>query len=105
MIQDTSIKAYYEVLRSLGRSQKEVLDALRTQPNATNAEIAHMLHHRPINTITPRVFELRQIGLVEEVGKRKCRVTSRTAIAWRAVPMPSAKPPEPENGSRTEPLF
>jgi hypothetical protein len=66
-----------------------------------------MLHHRPINTITPRVFELRQIGLVEEVGKRKCRVTDRTAIAWKAVPMPSAivKPPEPENGSRRGILF
>jgi hypothetical protein len=48
---------------------------------------------RDINRITPRRGELLALGLVEEVGKRKCRVTGRTAIAWKAVPTPSAFPP------------
>jgi hypothetical protein len=52
-----------------------------------------MLHHRPINRVTPRVFELREIGLVEEVGKRKCHDTGGTAIAWKAAPMLSAIKP------------
>jgi hypothetical protein len=40
-------------------------------------------------------------------AKRKSRVTGKTATVWKAVPMPTAivKPPEPENGSRTEPLL
>ena len=102
MIQDTSLRAFYALQSTLGRAQKEVLDALRSQVNATNAEIAWMLNHRPINTITPRTFELREIGLVEEAGKRKCRVSGRTAIAWRAVPMPSAMKPVESKG---QPLF
>src|SRR5580700_8449507 len=78
MIQDTSLEAFYKIQSSLGRAQKEVLDALRTQPNATNAEIAWMLKWS-INRVTPRVLELRSpdVGLIEEVGKRKCRVTGR----------------------------
>src|SRR5882762_672966 len=93
MIQDTSLETWYRIQSTIGRRQKDVLDALRTQPNATNAEIAHMLRW-PINRVTPRTFELREIGVVEEIGKRNCRVTGRRAIAWRAVPMPSAFPPE-----------
>ena len=93
MIQNTSLEAFYKIQSSLGRAQKEVLAALRTQPNATNAEIAWMLKWS-INRVTPRVWELRSsdVGLIEEVGKRKCRVTKRSAIAWRAIPMPSAYP-------------
>jgi len=93
MIQSTSLEAFYKIQSSLGRAQKQVLDALRTQPNATNAEIAWMLKWT-INRVTPRVLELRSpdVGLVEEVGRRKCRVTGRPALAWRAVPMPSAFP-------------
>jgi hypothetical protein len=107
MIQDTSLKSWYAVQSSLHRSQKQVLDCLRTQPNATDAEINHMLRWNAINRITPRRGELVALGLVEEVGKRKCRITGRTAIAWKAVSMPSAivKPPEPENRSSTAPLF
>lgn len=36
-----------------------------------------------INRITPRIFELREKKLVVEASKRKCKVTGRTAIAWK----------------------
>jgi hypothetical protein len=35
----------------------------------------------PINRMTSRTLGLREMGLVEEAGKRKCRVTGRNAIA------------------------
>ena len=40
MIQDTSLFAYSVATQDLGAKQKEVLDALRFFPDATNAEIA-----------------------------------------------------------------
>jgi hypothetical protein len=99
-IQETSIEAFITIKKNLHRSQKEVFDALQTQPNATNLEIAWMLKW-PINRVTPRCVELRELGLVEEFGKRICRVSKRRSIAWRAVPMPSAveRAPEPKKDS------
>ena len=40
MIQDTSLFAYSVATQNLGAKQKQVLDALRFFPDATNAEIA-----------------------------------------------------------------
>ena len=50
--------------------------------SATNTELADDLHW-PINTVTPRVKELRGHFLVVEMCKRKCYITGRTAIEWR----------------------
>lgn len=49
----------------------------------TNAEIARALSV-PINTITPRVLELRKMGLILDAGRRMCKVTGSTVHAWRA---------------------
>jgi len=43
MIQDTSLWAYSVATKDLGAKQKEVLNALRLFPDATNAEIAARL--------------------------------------------------------------
>ncbi|HLY40453.1 MAG TPA: hypothetical protein VKR52_04525 [Terracidiphilus sp.] len=83
MIQDTSLFAYSVATQNLGAKQKQVLDALRFFPDATNAELAANLGW-PVNRITPRCLELRRIGLIIEVGKRRCKVTGSTAHAWRA---------------------
>jgi len=81
MTQATSVLAWRsEVKPTLGTRQQSVLDALRG--DMTNSEIALKLGV-PINTITPRIFELREKGLVVEFTKRKCRVTGRTAISWK----------------------
>ena len=50
----------------------------------TNTEIAHALSW-PINTMTPRIFELRIKRKVEWHDNRPCRVTGKRAIAWRKV--------------------
>lgn len=84
-MQDTSLEAYWnEIAPSLGTRQKEVLSVLSAGGSWSNNEIAEKLG-KPINTITPRIFELRKAGLVEEAGKRLCGVTSRKVIAWRRV--------------------
>ena len=79
-MQRTSLEAYTEVKKTLGRRQIEVLNAF-LGGNATNAELADYLN-RPINTITPRTNELVKKGLVKEHSKRWCAVTGHKAIAW-----------------------
>ena len=83
MIQDTSLHAYALATQNLGARQKQVLDALRFFPDATNAEIAAHLAW-PINRVTPQMKELREQGLVLGAGRRACRVTGGTAHTWRA---------------------
>ena len=100
MIQDTSLEAWYSIQDKLGRAQKQVLDVLKIRMTATNNEIAESLGWS-ISSVTPRICELRKIGLVEDAGKRNDRVTGRTAHAWRYVPIPPAKkeePPQQEKG-------
>lgn len=88
MNQETSKIAYREdVLPTLGERQVAVYDVLeKSGKDMTNLEIAQALQW-PINTVTPRVFELRKTSppLVEEYGKRKCSISGRTAIAWTVV--------------------
>jgi predicted transcriptional regulator len=83
-VQTTSLFAYRnEILPTLGERQKAVYDELAQHQNMTNSEIAASLHS-PINTITPRVYELREAGVVVEACRRECRVTGRRVIAWAA---------------------
>jgi hypothetical protein len=103
-VQITSLEAFLTVQKSLGRFQQEVLRAIRSpqaQPNVTDAEINFLLKWT-INRVTPRRGELVEKGLVEEACKRKCRITGRNAIAWRAVTMPSAKKEEPRKEDQQE---
>ncbi len=99
MIQETSQQAYFtEVLPTLAERHQEVLKVLATVPDATNMELKEMLKWE-INRVTPRVHELvhpkdpEEKPLIEEVGRRKCKITGRTAIAWRVVRKQATKDP------------
>jgi predicted ArsR family transcriptional regulator len=82
-MQNTSIQAYRnDVAPTLWQRQRAVMEALRNRPEFTNNELAEFLQW-PINTVTPRIFELRAKGKVEESSRRQDGVTGRTAIAWR----------------------
>lgn len=84
-VQETSTRAFLiDVLPTLGPRQKAVYDALEAHGPLTNLEMAYQLHW-PINTVTPRCKELRDLGLVKEWGVRKCRQTGRMVIAWEAI--------------------
>lgn len=79
-VRDTSREAYAEI-QPLSDRQAAVLVVLEHSAPLTNNEIARELGW-PINTVTPRVFELRARGNVKELGKRTCRVTGRNAYQW-----------------------
>ncbi len=86
MIQDTSQKAFKrEVLPTISERHNAVLGALESLGEATNSEIARHLEWS-INRVTPRVYELRKLGLVAEKGKRYCKVTGKMAYAWMVNP-------------------
>ena len=70
MIQQTSLEAYEKVVRDLGYRQKQVYDVIVSHPGFCNKEIAQYLM-LPINSITGRVKELRDMCLVLYFGKKK----------------------------------
>ena len=81
---DTSLDSFSSIKPTLGSRQKAVFDVLSYLDRATNSEIAKYMG-LPINTITPRVNELRKKGLVRDAGKRICKVTGSQVHAWRIV--------------------
>jgi predicted transcriptional regulator len=84
-VQDTSILAFHEIEAQgiLGKNQKKVLSLLIERGPLTNREIAAALGME-INGITPRIFELRALYLVEERGRKRDLQTKRLAIVWGA---------------------
>ncbi len=81
-MQQTSLFAYRnEIKPTLGERQSAVYEVLREKGSMTNNEIAHWLSAQ-INTITPRIYELRKMGLVRLSDTRKCRITGRTCCSW-----------------------
>jgi DNA-binding MarR family transcriptional regulator len=58
-MQMTSLLAYKDAKKDLNRKQKLVLEAVENIGPATNRQIGEYLGW-PINSITPRVLELRQ---------------------------------------------
>lgn len=87
-VQTTSLFAYRtEIVPTIGTRQRVVYDEIMRHKDVTNTEISHFLGF-PINTVTPRVNELRKAGLVCESVKRPCRITGRTVIAWKVVNLP-----------------
>jgi hypothetical protein len=82
MIQDTLQWAYTQATQNPGAKQRQVLNALRFFPDATNAEIAAK-SGSPTNRATQRLGALAKQGLPFEVYRPTCRVTGGTASAWR----------------------
>jgi len=82
---DTSRVAYREIKKKgLGDRQRAVLDVIRYLENPTNNEISRFIG-MPINTITPRTYELVESGSVIKGLKRICGVTGKKVLTWRAV--------------------
>lgn len=81
MIQQTSILAYQDAKTRLNRTQQLVYEALEDISPATNKMIAKHLGWE-INSVTPRVLELRVKKRVVEAYKAT-DVTGRKAIYWK----------------------
>lgn len=84
MIQQTSLKVFdTEVKPARGRNQLRVYAVLKEYGQLCNRQIATILNW-PINTITPRVQELREADMVTEAFRGKDPQTGRTVIFWEA---------------------
>jgi hypothetical protein len=82
MIQNTSLESFISILPELGELQNIVYDCIKTHPSVCNHELSCILN-KPINSITPRVKELRDLNLVYCVGTKKDRLTNRNVMIWR----------------------
>jgi hypothetical protein len=84
-VQDTSIASYYSFTpQDLERSQFEVYNFLREKGPMCNREISVQMP-KPINAVTARIKELREMGIVYEYGKKFDSVTNRNVTNWMAV--------------------
>lgn len=84
--QQTSLLAYQnDVLPKLSDRQQAVYEIIQRRSGLDNKRIAQILGW-PINSVTPRVLELRTKGLVKEsFNSRKKLPGERAAMRWEAV--------------------
>jgi len=80
--QQTSLMAYSEIKMELGERQEEVYNLIKSLGSVNNMIIARRLA-LPINSVTPRVYELRELGLVEKDCMRACPISKRITWFWR----------------------
>lgn len=83
-VQQTSLEAYFEIRKKMGPLQNQIYEWLKNHGPATNTMISKNLKI-PINVVTPRVYELRQMKLVGVAYEQRCFVTGKKAIYWKVV--------------------
>lgn len=84
-VAETSMMSYRQLTKQdLGDRQRIVFETLDAHPNRSNRELAALLNW-PINTITPRVKELREMGAVAEYGLKHDPQTNRNVMTWITV--------------------
>jgi len=87
-VQPTSLEAYqYKIEPYLTEKQQAVLLIFKDHPNRTftNAELAKKIGW-PINNVTPRTLELRQMCMIHRVTRRTCKETKNNAYAMELLP-------------------
>lgn len=80
MIRHTSKLAWKDIQSKIGERQRQVLEVLR-RGDMSNREIMRETGLE-VNTVTPRVYELRKAGLVIEKGTKVDPETNRTVLVW-----------------------
>lgn len=78
----TSLLAYAYVLENLGERQALIYSVIRRLKSVSNFQISKKLN-LPINSITPRTKELRDLGVVMQHKKDLCPETKRLVIYWK----------------------
>jgi len=77
-------KSFEEIQNDLGKLQKTVYDVIKNNEPIYTELIAEKLHKFP-HTVTPRVLELRELGLIEFAGTSKSHTTKKTVSLWKTV--------------------
>ena len=81
MVQVTSLEAYYDLLPCLGRKQNMIYNIIKLYPGVSNLDISRIIGI-PINSVTPRVYELREYNLIRFSHKKRDRLTGKTCMCW-----------------------
>ena len=84
MIQETSLEAYSDIAPELGTMQNMVYNVLKVYPDSSNHDLSRILS-KPINSVTPRVKELRDKGLVVCSGHKTDEITSKRVMTWKVI--------------------
>lgn len=88
MKRQTSIAAYHKIRNEglLSKRRWEVYDVMYHNGPLTSGEAFTILNrNRPAGALTQsraRFTELRELGLLREIGVRKCSVTGMNVILW-----------------------
>lgn len=78
-IHANSLLSYYSGERTLfSKREQDVLLAVRAQGKATDREIMLSLQFSDMNSVRPRISELVEDGVLEEVGSQADPVTGKT---------------------------
>jgi len=84
LLNQTKLESWDKTQSTLGLRQKSVYEALVRHPNVSNRDLSIILE-KPINQITPRVNELRELGLVKFSGVKFDQFTKRRVNTWSIV--------------------
>ena len=84
MIQKTSLEAFQVLKPDLDNRQRIVYRLIHENKGLCNHDISHILGWE-INSVTPRVKELRDMGLVVCSHEKQDPSTNRTVMCWKVV--------------------
>lgn len=82
-VRTTSIQAYHDEQPRIGARQRQVLEAFQKFGPMNNRRVSQVTGLE-INAVTPRVHELRKVGLLREFGRGPDPVTGKTTIVFCA---------------------
>lgn len=87
-VRETSLEAYRDIIQSglISEKRLDVFKAVIVYGPGTSAEIiqaANIDGNSIVSQARARLNELREMGVIEEAGERKCKQTNRKAIVWR----------------------
>jgi len=82
-VQTTSLFAYADIQKKIGPLQREIYHCIEKHPTGINNRAIAKETGVEINVVTPRVKELRELGLVEEAIKARDELTCKLTIFWK----------------------
>jgi len=80
--QETSLKAAEEITHKAPTIREQVYDAVKEKGLASPEQVAEIIN-RPDCSVKPRFTELKNLGLIEDSGKRCKTRYNKTAILWQ----------------------
>jgi hypothetical protein len=86
MTRETSIEVYHQIVAEglVGKLHSEILGVLaNSEEPLTQKETMSRTTIKQISVVSPRFTELEDMGVIESVGTRPCRVTGRIVTTYR----------------------